>query len=82
VGPSPESLKRSGSLTPFLVGEADPSAQVRAEDPVLFNQIRDSLLPLAGPPPGHGHDEESKRGDIHDRGSLKALGREREYARI
>lgn len=22
---------------PFLVGEADPSAQVRAEDPVLFN---------------------------------------------
>jgi hypothetical protein len=23
--------------TPFLVGEADPSAQVRAEDPVLFN---------------------------------------------
>ena len=56
--------------TPFLIGQADPAAQVRAEDAVLFDQICDGLLSLVGPPAGHGHHEESKRGDIHDRGSL------------
>ena len=59
-----------GHPTAFLIGQADPAAQVRAEDAVLFNQIRDGLLLLVGPPAGHGHHEESNRGDIHDRGSL------------
>src|SRR4051812_18253461 len=58
-----------GQSTAFLIGQVDPAAQVRAEDPVLFNQIRDGLLLLVGPPAGHGHHEESNRHDIHDRGS-------------
>jgi hypothetical protein len=59
-----------GQPTAFLIGQADPAAQVRAEDAVLFNQIRDGLLLLVGSPAGHGHHEESNRGDIHDRRSL------------
>ena len=59
-----------GQPTAFLIGQADPPAQMRAEDAVLFDQIRDGLLLLVGPPAGHRHDEESKRSNIHDRGSL------------
>jgi hypothetical protein len=44
--------------TALLIGEPNSAAQMRAEDAVLFDQIRDR------------HHEESKRGDIHDRGSL------------
>ena len=40
------------------------------EDAVFLNRINDTRLPLLGPPAGHSHDEESKRGDVHDRGSL------------
>ena len=43
---------------------------MHAEDAVFFNQIRDARLPLVSPPAGHGHHQESKRRDIHDRGSL------------
>ena len=60
----------AGQPTAFLVGQPNPPAQVRAEDAVLFDQIRDRLLPLVGPPAGHRHHEESNRGHIHDRGSL------------
>jgi hypothetical protein len=56
--------------TALLIGEPNSAAQMRAEDAVLFDQIRDRLLPLVGPPAGDRHHEESKRGDIHDRGSL------------
>ena len=43
---------------------------MRAADAVFLDQIPNGLLPLVGPPAGHGHHEESNRGDIHDRGSL------------
>ena len=46
------------------------ATEMRAEDTVFFNQIRDVRLPLVGPPAGHGHHEQSNCGDIHDRGSL------------
>ena len=59
-----------GQPAAFLIGEADPATQVRAEDTVLFDQLRDGLLALVGPPPDHGHHEESNRSDLHDRGSL------------
>jgi hypothetical protein len=55
--------------TTFVIGQADPAAQMCAEDAVLFNQIRDARLPLVGPPAGHGHHEQPNGSDIHDRGS-------------
>jgi hypothetical protein len=63
-------IYRHGQPTAFVIREADPATEMRAEDAVLFNQIRDARLPLVGPPAGHGHHEEANRGDIHDRGSL------------
>ena len=39
-----------------------------AEDAILVNQIRNARLPLVRPPAGHGHHEESNRGEIHDAG--------------
>ena len=59
-----------GQSTAFLIGQADPAAQARAEDTVFFDQIGDGLVSLVGPPASHSHHEESERGDIHDRGSL------------
>ena len=55
--------------TTFVIGQADPAAQMCAEDAVLFNQIREGRLPLVGPPAGHRHHEKSNRSDIHNRGS-------------
>ena len=43
---------------------------MRAQDTVFLDQIAHGILPLVGPLAGHGHHEESNRGDIHDRGSL------------
>jgi hypothetical protein len=59
-----------GQPTAFFIDEADPATEARAEDTVFLNQMRDARLPLIGPPAGHGHHEESNRGDIHDGGSL------------
>jgi hypothetical protein len=56
--------------TPFLIGQTDPAAQVRAKNAVFFDQIGNRLLPPVGPPTGHSHHEESNRSDIHNRGSL------------
>jgi hypothetical protein len=56
--------------TAFVIGQADPAAQMCAEDAVLFNQISDARLPLVGPPAGNGHHEQPNVSDIHDRGSL------------
>jgi hypothetical protein len=39
--------------TTFVIGQADPAAQMCAEDAVLFNQIREARLPLVGPSAGH-----------------------------
>jgi hypothetical protein len=36
---------------------------------VLFEQEGDCVLSLVGPPASHGHHEESKHRDVHDRGS-------------
>ena len=63
-------MPMDGQPTAFHIRQVNPAAQVRAEDAVLFDQIRDRLLPLVGPPAGHGHHEESNRSDIHDGGSL------------
>ena len=59
-----------GQPAAFIIGEADPTVQVRAEDAVFFDQIGDGRVGLVGPPAGHRHHEESNHGDIHDRGSL------------
>jgi hypothetical protein len=57
--------------TTFVIGQADPAAQMCAEDAVLFSSIRyTTRLPLVGPPAGHGHHEQPDGSDIHDRGSL------------
>jgi hypothetical protein len=64
-----------GQPTAFVIREARPATEMRAEDAVFFDQIRDARLPLVGPPASHGHHEESNRGDIHDRGSLYHRGR-------
>jgi hypothetical protein len=37
--------------TTFVIGQADPAAQMCAEDAVLFNQIRDARLPLVAHQP-------------------------------
>ena len=63
-------VSKHGQPTAFVIGEADPATEARAEDAVFLNQIRDARLPLVGPPAGHGHHEESNRSDIHDGGSL------------
>jgi hypothetical protein len=63
-------MSMDGQPTAFVIGEADSAVQVRAEDPVLFEQEGDCVLSLVGPPASHGHHEESKHGDVHDRGSL------------
>src|SRR4051812_48687400 len=59
-----------GQPAAFLIGEADLTAQTRTEHTILFNQIREGLLPLVSPPAGHGHHEKANCDDIHDRGSL------------
>ena len=59
-----------GQSTAFLIGQADPVTEVRPENPVLFDQIGHRLPSPVGPPAGHGHHDQSKRGDIHNRGSL------------
>ena len=59
-----------GQPAAFVIGKADPAAQVRAKDAVFLDQVGHGLLPLVGPPASHCHHEESNRGDIHDRGSL------------
>ena len=46
----------------------------RTEDAVLFDQIRDALLPLISPPGGHGQHQEAKDGYVHDGIHLDILG--------
>ena len=59
-----------GQPPAFFIGQADSARHVRAQDAVLFDEIRDGLLSLVGPPGNRGHQHESKPNDIHDRGSL------------
>jgi len=46
----------------------------RTEDAVLFDQIRDALLPPISPPAGHGQHQEAKDGYVHDGVHLDILG--------
>jgi len=63
-----EPVSVHGQPTAFVIRETYPAAKMGAEDAILFNQIRNARLPLVRPPAGHGHHEESNRGEIHDAG--------------
>jgi hypothetical protein len=41
---------------PVFIGQAQAAAaQLRVEDPIFFNQIRDGRLPSVAPPARNGH---------------------------
>jgi len=67
-----EPVSVHGQPTAFVIRETHPTAKMGAEDAILFNQIRNARLPLVRPPAGHGHHEESNRGEIHDAESTSA----------
>src|SRR5437667_12177104 len=63
-------MPMDGQPTAFHIRQVNPAAQVRAEDAVLFDQIRDGVLPLVRPPAGHGDHKKAEHGNVQDRGSL------------
>ena len=69
--PPAQALSRPGQPAPVLIGQPHPSsAQLRAEDPIFFNQIRHRRLPLIAPPARKCHQHEPQRRAFHHRGSL------------
>jgi hypothetical protein len=44
-----------GQPAAFGIGEANLTAHARTEHTILFDQIREGLLPRVSPPAGHGH---------------------------
>jgi hypothetical protein len=70
--PTAETVLVPRQPAPVLLGQPEASsAQLRSEDPVLFDQIPQGLLPLVAPPARNGHQHESKRDNVHHGGSLQ-----------
>jgi hypothetical protein len=63
---SPHGLRSNRQPAALFVVEAHaPFAQLRSEDPILFDQVVDHILLPALDPPGEGGDEELQEEGVH-----------------
>src|SRR5207247_8230919 len=61
---TPQPMPMGGQPTAFHIRQANPAAQMGTLDAVLFDQMRDGLLPLVSPP---SRPRPSRRGEAWQR---------------